>query len=97
MTEQTLTPALQRYGEQLVTLGDQTLTLHVWCANRNISIVSVKRRRDKFCSWADSLAPLDLKRTKLKKIITNQYYGFMRGVKTLNTKKAKVDKHEHVN
>jgi hypothetical protein len=75
MSEQTLTPALQRYGEQLVTLGDQTLTLHEWCVNRNISIVSVKRRRDRFCSWADSLAPLDVNHVQRKKIITHTFYG----------------------
>ncbi len=75
MSEQTLTPALQRYGEQLVTLDNQTRTLDEWCAIRNIPITSVKRRRDRFCSWADSLAPLDVNHVQRKKIITHTFYG----------------------
>ena len=93
MSEQTLTPALQRYGEQLVTLGDQTLTLHEWCAIRKIPIISVKRRRSKCYTWSEALAPLDMHGAHLKKIVTNLHYP---GAKPLTkSKKANVGEHEH--
>ncbi len=75
MTVSKLTPTLKRYGEQLVTLDNQTRTLAEWCAIRNIPITSVKRRRDRFCSWVDSLAPLDVNHALRKKIITHTFYG----------------------
>lgn len=93
MTASTLTPALQRYGEQLVTLGDQTLTLHEWCTIRDIPIISVQRRRARFYSWAEALAPLDPNGAKLKKIFTKRYYPNAQPLP--KSKKAKVGKHEH--